>query len=127
MRQIDLKAMPYLSVLLASLALLSTLTSAQADCLRDRTGQVICDRGQCARSSHGAVRCSRFEDGAALRDRYGDVVCGKGSCVKTRTGVILCAKRPGGAAAADRYGDVTCEGGCEDASARFCGPNDADR
>jgi len=44
-------------------------TPAFADCLRDRKGKVICDRGACLRDSRGRVFCSAYEDGAVVKDR----------------------------------------------------------
>jgi hypothetical protein len=94
---------------------------AQADCMTDIEGRVICDRGQCMRNIHGEVYCSRYKDGAAMLDGHGGIVCGKGDCVVTIEGDIICSARPGGAAMMDLYGKVTCEGGCERASVSLCG------
>lgn len=116
-------AVKILGLLLAGVILLSPVAPAQADCMRDLKGRVVCDRGQCAVDSHGVVHCSRYKDGAAILNLYGQVVCGKGQCVTTLKGDIICAARPGGAAMQDWRGKVTCEGGCERASAKLCGPN----
>lgn len=89
--------------------------------MRDIRGRIVCDRGQCATDLHGAVFCSRYEDGAALKTLKGEVVCGKGACLTTIEGEIVCSARPGGAAMMDLRGEVVCEGGCEPGSASFCG------
>ena len=111
--------------LLIGVAMIGLFAPAQADCMRDYKGRVVCDRGQCARNSHGLVYCSRYEDGTAVRTRYGEIVCAKGECVRNRQGEIVCSARLGGAAMKDRLGKVTCEGGCEKASLRMCGNNSA--
>ena len=110
-----------LCALLAGVVMFASSAPVHADCMKDRKGRVICDRGECVRDSHGQVYCSRYEDGAAIKTRYGEVVCGKGECVITIEGDIICSARPGGAAMKDLYGKVTCEGGCERASLRLCG------
>lgn len=110
-----------LYALMVGAVLFGSSTPALADCMRDRMGRVVCDRGPCARDSHGQVYCSAYEDGTAIRNRFGDVVCGKGACVTTLEGKIICAARPGGAAMRDSRGRVTCEGGCELASPALCG------
>lgn len=112
---------PSLTGLLLGVILLSFSVPVHADCMRDRYGHVVCDRGQCMRDSHGVVYCSRYQDGAAIKNRYGNVVCGKGECVKSIKGAIICSARSGGAAMKDRYGRVVCEGSCERASVGFCG------
>ncbi|MGI9335107.1 MAG: hypothetical protein ACR2RL_18330 [Gammaproteobacteria bacterium] len=89
--------------------------------MRDRSGNVVCERGQCERSAKGLVFCSSYEDGAATRNRYGEVVCGKGECTRTSKGEIVCSAVAGGAVAKDRKGRVHCEGRCERASVKMCG------
>jgi len=120
------RARPALGAAAAGLLLAAGLPApAVADCMRDRDGQVVCDRGQCVRDRYGWVYCSAFEDGSALTTRTGEVVCARGQCVITLEGEIICSARPGGAAMKDIYGRVTCEGGCERASMALCGERSA--
>ena len=96
---------------LAALALglaagLSLSASAAADCLKDRSGEVICGGGQCL--------------GSVLRTINGETLCGKGRCVVTLNGEVICSAVDGGAAMKQSDGSVRCQGGCEYASLDLC-------
>jgi hypothetical protein len=81
------------------------MSSAMADCTRDRTG---------------AVYCSQHAGGGAVRDNAGGVVCGKGQCRRDRAGTTRCANTVGGGADTDYTGAVRCLGGCEPPSESMC-------
>ena len=109
-------------IVLISVAVLSLGVSADAvaDCLRDRSGDVVCGSGQCMRTSRGEVYCSRYKDGGAAKTRFGDVFCGKGQCTRTRRGEVICSTQVGGAVAKNIKGEVRCTGRCERGSAAMC-------
>ena len=106
-----------------SLAVLFSLSflapSANADCVKDRSGNVVCGAGQCAADIRGVVYCAQA-GGGAIWDRHGDVVCGAGSCAKDSYLEVWCSREPGGGAAVDSYGKVKCLGEWEPASAERC-------
>ena len=93
---------------------------AYANCLKDRSGEVYCGGGQCARDREGIIWCSRFYHGGAEITREGDVLCGRGQCVKTSRGQIFCSAKISGSAVKDSRGRVRCYGECEPAQAASC-------
>jgi hypothetical protein len=101
-------------------SLLTWGVAVHADCMKDRSGEVICGAGQCQRSSKGYAFCAYYKDGAAMKTRFGEIVCGKGQCVKTRDGDVVCSGIPGGSVLKDWKGEVRCAGYCELAAASMC-------
>jgi hypothetical protein len=112
--------MQKLATVILAVALAVIASSASAECMKNRSGDVVCGRGQCEKTRDGQVFCSRYEDGAAVRTSEGKVVCGKGQCVKTSRGEIFCSADEGGSAMKDRNGDPKCLGECERASIENC-------
>ena len=94
--------------------------SADADCMKNSGGEVICGKGECQRDRSGRVRCSMYHDGGAVRDRHGEILCGRGECVTTSRGEVYCSTVWRGAAEVDRYGVPRCEDRCEPASPDYC-------
>ena len=94
--------------------------AVNADCMKDRSGDVICGKGECLHDRYGVVYCSAFRKGSAIRTSFGNIVCGKGHCVKDRYGEVFCSTEPEGDAVKNRYGEPRCEGLCERASADYC-------
>ncbi len=92
---------------------------AQADCVRNQYGKVVCGKGECAADRYGKVYCADA-GGGAVKDEYGDVRCGMGYCARDYLQQVWCSREPGGAAAVDTYGKVKCLGGCEKGSKEFC-------
>ena len=110
---------------LAALALglaTSLLLSAPAvaDCLKDRSGVVICGGGPCLRDVNGEVTCAQFRFGSVLRTVNGETLCGKGRCVTTLNGEVICSAVDGGSALKQSDGTVRCQGGCEYGSLDLC-------
>jgi hypothetical protein len=115
---------------LSVLALLAPLimpSSAQAACLTDLWGEVICGTGGCIADLHGQVHCAQFRFGSAVRTRYGHVVCGRGRCVTTLRGEVICSALDGGGAVIQVDGTVRCDGQCEAASPTLCESRPAGR
>jgi hypothetical protein len=110
--------MKYIVTLGFTLLLLSA-TGANANCIRDQDGRVVCGGGQCERDSHGKVYCAQ-PGGGAMKGRYGEVQCGVGYCARNRDGEVWCSRRRGGGAALDSYGEVKCLDGCHRGSAERC-------
>lgn len=110
--------MKYL-ITLSLLSILFAAPGANANCIRDQDGRVVCGGGQCERDRYGKVYCAQ-PGGGAMKDRYGEVVCGIGYCARNRDGEVLCSVRPGGGAALDSYGQVKCLDGCHRATAERC-------
>jgi hypothetical protein len=104
----------------ATVLLMLAGVPAAADCMKDSGGEVICGKGECQRDRYGRVRCSMFQDGAAVRDRHGEILCGRGQCVTTSRGEVYCSTVWRGAAEVDRYGVPRCEDRCEPASPDYC-------
>ncbi|MEW6331759.1 MAG: hypothetical protein AB1560_09895 [Pseudomonadota bacterium] len=92
---------------------------ANADCIRNQYGKVVCGKGNCETDIHGKVFCADA-GGGAVKDKYGKVQCGVGYCAKDYLEQVWCSKEPGGSAAVDSYGKVKCLGGCEIASSKRC-------
>ena len=93
---------------------------ADAACLKDAKGEVICGAGQCARDQRGDVYCASLRFGSAFRTRDGWIYCGTGQCTVTRDGNYVCSDVEGGAVVKQVDGAVRCEGNCEYASWQFC-------
>ena len=93
---------------------------ANADCMKNIYGEVICGKGQCQRNLHGKILCSAFRNGSAVLMIDGRILCGKGHCVRTFTGEVFCSTVREGAATKDLYGVPRCEGQCEPASVNSC-------
>jgi uncharacterized low-complexity protein len=85
---------------LAALGLATSLSlsaPAVADCLKERSGQIICGGGPCLRDVNGEVTCAQFRWGSVLRTSNGETLCGKGRCVRTLNGEVICSAVEGGA------------------------------
>jgi hypothetical protein len=113
------------SVKLAALALglalsLSLPASVVADCLKDRSGAVICGGGPYLRDINGEVYCAQFRFGSVMRTSKAETLCGRGQCVTTLNGEVICSAVDGGAAMKQSDGAVRCQGGCEYASLDLC-------
>lgn len=93
--------------------------SANADCVNNQNGNVVCGNGQCEQDQYGKVFCAK-PGGGAIKDLYANVLCGVGYCEKDILGQVWCSKVPGGSAAADSYGKVKCFGGCEAGTSDRC-------
>lgn len=105
-----------------NLILLSALigsVSANADCLNNQNGNVVCGGGQCEIDQYGKVYCAA-PGGGAMKDQYGNVMCGVGYCAKDDSSRVWCSKKPGGGAATDSHGQVKCFGGCDPGTASQC-------
>lgn len=102
----------------AGLLLASSI--ANADCMMNRDGDVMCGRGECQRDRFGAVLCSAFRNGSALRMSNGRIICGKGQCAKTVAGEVFCSIVVEGSVLKDMHGVIHCEGQCERASVDYC-------
>ncbi len=106
--------------MIAAVGLFLASSMANADCMKNRKGDVICGKGECQRDRHGVVLCSAFRKGSAARTSDGRIVCGKGQCVKTLAGEVFCSTVPEGEAMKDINGVLRCEGQCERASVHYC-------
>ncbi len=93
--------------------------NANADCVRDSTGNVVCGKGQCRRAGDFKIFCADA-GGGALQNRNYIVECGIGYCEKDDKGNVWCSKEPGGGAERDAYGKVVCFGGCAPGSSELC-------
>ena len=93
---------------------------ANADCMKNRQGEVICGKGRCQRDGRGAVLCSAFPRGSAVRTSDGRTVCGKGRCVTTSKGTVFCSTEREGGALIDINGVARCQGDCERALVDYC-------
>jgi hypothetical protein len=93
--------------------------SANADCVRNQYGTMVCGSGQCAADQYGKAFCAAA-GGGALRDGNGLVQCGVGYCARDSYARIWCSKEPGGGASVDSWGKVKCLGGCEEGSTKLC-------
>jgi hypothetical protein len=91
-----------------------------ADCLKDRSGQVICGGGPCLRDIGGEVWCAQFRFGSIRRTINGETLCGKGQCVVTVNSEVICSAVEGGGALKQSDGTTRCQGGCEYASPALC-------
>ena len=96
------------------------VSSADAACLKDAKGEVICGAGPCARDQRGDVYCASLRFGSAFRTRDGWISCGTGQCTATRDGNYVCSDVEGGCRGQAGGGTVRCEGNCEYASWQFC-------
>ncbi len=107
---------------LTALALLSLmwLSPADADCLKDHRGEVICGAGACSRDQRGDVYCAQLRLGSAFRARDGWILCGRGQCTVNRRGEYICSNVEGGAVVKQADGTVRCEGLCEQAPSEWC-------
>lgn len=97
---------------------LGTVT-ANAECLRETSGETICGGGPCANDRSGTVFCAIERFGSAVRDSEGEIVCGLGRCTRDINGQIMCSREVGGDAVRGIDG-VKCFGGCEPATANHC-------
>ena len=76
---------------------------ADAACLKDAKGEVICGAGQCARDQRGDVYCASLRFGSAFRTRDGWISCGTGQCTATRDGNYVCSDVEGGVPWSSRW------------------------
>lgn len=105
-----------------NMILLSALfhsVSANADCVKNQSGNVTCGAGQCEIDQFGKVYCAE-PGGGAIKDRHDNVQCGVGYCESDDLGQVWCSKKPGGGAKVDSHGKVKCLGGCEIGTANLC-------
>ncbi|HYR05109.1 MAG TPA: hypothetical protein VEP71_00340 [Gallionella sp.] len=103
-----------------NIALLFALSlNANADCVKNQTGNVVCGGGQCEIDQFGKVYCAD-PGGGAIRDQYGNVQCGVGSCAKDSSGHVWCSRKQGGGALTNSNGKVKCLGGCDAGTANLC-------
>jgi len=93
--------------------------NANAECVRDSYGNVVCGKGQCAKDQYSKVFCADA-GGGAVKNRNGIVQCGVGYCKEDYLGYVWCSKEPGGGAERDSHGKVVCFGGCDPASSELC-------
>jgi hypothetical protein len=100
---------------------------AEAACLKDRSGEVICGAGPCLRDVNGQVLCAQYRFGSILRTSDGQTVCGKGKCLTTLQGDVICSSFDGGGVAKQLDGTVRCDGACERASVELCERTSAGR
>src|SRR5262245_18264270 len=98
----------------------STVPSASADCMKERSGEVICGGGPCLRDLYGVVYCAQFRFGSVLRTTRGETLCGRGQCVTTIRGEVICSAVEGGGAVRQSDVSVRCQGECEYASLELC-------
>ncbi len=103
-------------ILLASLAV---PIGANANCINDLYGNVVCGKGQCEADRFGKIYCADA-GGGAMKDQFANVQCGVGYCAKDKFGHVWCSKEPGGGAATDSTGKVKCLGGCDEGSPSQC-------
>ena len=47
---------------------------ANADCMKNGKGEVVCGKGECQRDRRGVVLCSAFRKGSAVRTSDGKIV-----------------------------------------------------
>ena len=106
--------------LIAAVGLMLVSGLANADCMKNLYGDVICGKGQCQRNLHGKILCSAFRRGGAVHMSDGRILCGKGHCVKNSAGEAFCSTVREGSAVMDLYGVPRCEGQCEHASVNNC-------
>lgn len=106
-----------LNILLLAALLYSI--SANADCVTNQSGNVVCGAGQCEIDQFGTVYCAE-PGGGAIKDRNGNVQCGVGYCESDALGKIWCSKKSGGGAKIDSHGKVKCLGGCAAGAANLC-------
>jgi hypothetical protein len=104
------------TILLSTFAL---SVSANADCIKNKFGNVVCGKGQCETDVSGKILCADI-GGGAIRDQHGNVLCGVGNCAKDLSGHVWCSKEPGGGAAVDAYGKVKCLSGCDEGASTLC-------
>jgi hypothetical protein len=107
--------MKYVFVLL----LMVSLSAMAGDCLKDRYGNVVCGKGECASDDHLNIFCAPVGGGAVM-DPHGHVVCGVGKCAKDDHNEVWCSKTQGGGAAADDHMQVKCLDDCDRATSELC-------
>ncbi len=98
---------------------LALSVNANADCVKNQYGKVVCGKGQCETDRYGKVFCAE-NGGGAIKDKHGDVQCGVGYCAKDYLDEVWCSKEKGEAAAVDLHEKVKCLGGCEPGSSKLC-------
>ncbi len=104
-----------------ALALVALSSTAGAECVRSRHGDVLCPppESRCLQDLHGEWWCSSSGGGIVL-DRARQPVCGPGQCVADLRGDVKCSSQPRGAAALDRYREAQCSGSCVAAAQAAC-------
>ena len=94
---------------LLAVAVIGTLFAgfpAEADCIKNQYGKVVCGKRPRETDTYGKVFCAEA-GGGALKDKYGKVQCGVGYCAADYLEQVWCSKEPGGSAAVDSYGKVS--------------------
>lgn len=94
---------------------------AQADCVMNIRGEVLCPPpdSACTQDIRGEWWCSPTGGGIAL-DRYRTPVCGAGACTTDLRGDVRCSTQARGSVALNRYREAECTGGCMAAQAALC-------
>jgi hypothetical protein len=105
-------------VLIGFIFALCTALQANADCVKNQYGAVVCGAGQCEKDQYGKVFCAP-NGGGAVRDK-GAIKCGAGYCEKDSQSQVWCSTQKGGSASRNSYGEVKCLGGCEVGSTELC-------
>ena len=108
------------SVVVAMLVGFALFSQAEAACLKDQRGEIICGAGPCGRDQRGDVYCAQLRFGSAFRTREGWIYCGKGQCMTNRQGQYICSDVEGGAVVKQSDGTIRCEGACEYATYELC-------
>jgi hypothetical protein len=95
--------------------------TAQAQCITDLSGKMICPppESSCMKDRYGSVVCATPKGGITI-DRYGEPVCGPGACIRNLQGDMVCSSSPGGSAAMDLHAQAVCTDGCTPATAAQC-------
>ena len=107
------------TILAIFLSVLIVPISANADCIKDEQGKMVCGKGQCETDRYKTIFCADT-GGGAVRDRYDNVQCGVGACVRDNQDQVWCSKEPGGTATLDSSGKAKCAVGCEPGSKKLC-------
>jgi hypothetical protein len=113
--------MVQLVVVLMTLGVLGLAPASTADaaCLKDMRGEVICGTGPCGRDQRGDVYCAPVRFGSAFRTRDGWIYCAHGQCLADRNGYV-CSDVEGGSVVRLIDGTTRCEGNCTYASWEMC-------
>ncbi len=73
------------------IGLLLAGSPAEADCIKNQYGKVVCGKGQCETDTYGKVFCAEA-GGGAVKDKYGKVQCGVGYCAKDYLEQVWCSR-----------------------------------
>jgi hypothetical protein len=95
------------------------ITTAYADCVKNRDGNVMCGEGSCIKDRGGKVYCTGL-GGGIQADNSDKIYCGIGECVIDGSEIVWCSVIQGGGAATDSHEKVKCYGGCERGKRELC-------